>query len=292
MQLASRKRFELIASSVDLGSALLTDSEYLLDAAAEHQVTLWCHIRSSSWLSPAWMTVTTYYWAFYLLLALTRLTGRTTWFLTGDIVRKLKSLAPNASSSPGQGCYKCVCGGAQSVTDRLLILEKSDSRIHDELWRLWFRTCADRHARLSANSSGSNEARLFAAIAQSARNLGEDWPSAFRNAVNYRQGYAYAAGRGEYVLKSFNFLRNPLSYDFADIIDRLENAVVSARSPSAEPQKVLELLIWTTFALHAIATELHCELIDRHRLDPRWRNSRMRFLRNNDLRSESGIWPC
>jgi hypothetical protein len=56
----TRNRFELTVYSSDFGSALLADTEYFLDHATEHQVSLWKHIHFSEWLSPAWLVVTLY----------------------------------------------------------------------------------------------------------------------------------------------------------------------------------------------------------------------------------------
>lgn len=290
----TKTKFTLEASSAEIGSALLTDAEYLLDGAAEHQVMLWKQINSADWLSPAWLAVTTYYWAFYLLLALTRLTGHTAWFLTRDIVRNLRVLAPHATRVPGAGCFKLQCGTQQSVTVRELLLTKTDGRIHEVLWRMWFQNCASKVKRLSPGASDSLEERLYTAISASGRMLGEDWPSMFRNAVNYRNGFAYTAVRRERVLGSFGFLKTPLTYDVEMLVEKLEQSVTSlGYQPTilTSPNKVLELLIWITFVLHLIVTELHVELLDRQRLDARWSESRLRFLRSNGMECDDGFWP-
>lgn len=288
------KNFQLSASSVDFGSALLTDVECLLDHAAEHQVSLWKHIQSAEWLSPAWLAVTTYYWSFYLSLAITRLTGRTAWFLTKEIAKNLKTMGPASAASPGAGCFRLVCGTPVSMADRTLVLEKTNSRIHDEIWQLWFTGCSARLNRLAVGSSNSTEERLFAALVRSAQHLGNDWPSAFRNAVNYRSGFAYTAVRRKQVLKSFGYLRGSQHHDIKEIVERFEKSVVQTRTPasiSLKPQIVMELLVDLTFMIHALATELHHELIDRHGLDSRWRAGRQRFLRTHGLNTQEGDWP-
>ena len=137
---------------------------------------------------------------------------------------------------------------------------------------------------------------MFSAIVRTSQVLGEDWPSAFRNMVNYRTGFAYTAVRRKAVLKSFSFLREPCSYNTVELIERFERCLLTAPTSKAiqnTPQIVLELLIDLTFLMHAIATELHRELIDRHHLDTRWRLSRQKFLKDNkliDLYTQR-IWP-
>jgi hypothetical protein len=290
----SKTRVQLLAPFADVGSALLTDAECCLDNAAEHQVSLWRHIHSEEWLSPAWLAVTFYYWSFYLALAMTRMTGKTAWFLTKDVVRDFAKLAPTPSANPGGGCFRLQCGQQTSATDRELSLDKSDTRIHDEIWQIWLKGCTSRVERLASTTGDPLEERLFTALATSAKHLGNDWPSAFRNAVNYRAGFAYTAVRKERVLKSLGYLKKPYSYAIIDVIDRFENNVVSTRTPAAihkSPQTVLELLVDFTFILHAVTTELHRELIERHRLDGRWRASRQRFLRSNGAHCADGLWP-
>jgi hypothetical protein len=53
----------------------------------------------------------------------------------------------------------------------------------------------------------------------------------------------------------------------------------------------LEILVDFAFIIRAIVTDLHDELIERHRLDSRWRDARRRFLKANGLLSEKGYWP-
>jgi hypothetical protein len=291
----TQRRFALITSSVDFGSALLTDAECFLDHAAEHQVSLWKQIGSRDWVSPAWLGVTIYYWAFYVSLALTRLTGRTAWFLTKDVARNLRKLGPSSPSAPGAGCFRLICGANVSATDRNLMLEKTTSRIHEEVWRIWFGYCASQLARLSIVRDYSPEDRLYSAIVRSAKFLGDDWPTAFRNIVNYRPGFAYTAVRRQPVLKSLGYLKTPVTYDFETLLDRFETNLSTLRIPGAfchNPQAVMELLVDLTFIIHAIVTELHCDLVLRHGLDGRWRQSRQHFLCLNGLQSKDGIWPA
>jgi hypothetical protein len=289
----TRRTFQLTVPSADFGGALLTDVECLLDHATEHQATIWASIRENSWVSPAWLAVTVYYWSFYLAQALGRLTGDSAWFLSRDTVRNLRTLGPSAGTAPsGAGCFRVICGPSMTAIDRLVVLTKTDARIHEEIWRRLFLGC---EARLALTPhAGSIEGRTFTAIVRSARHLGDCWPSDFRNAVNYRPGFAYAEIRRTTVLKALAYLKQPPTYDFATVLARLETAVVENRGPSAidlNPQGVLELLVNLAFLLHAITHELHRELVDRHNLDSRWRLGRQRFLRTRGVLSGGQMWP-
>jgi hypothetical protein len=228
------RRFELRTAPSEIGSALLADAEHYLDCAAEHQVSLWRHINSTVWLSPAWLSVTFYYWAFFLCLAMTRLLGETVWFLDRRAVRSLLALAPTSANSPGAGCFLLRCGPVSSLSERELTLTKGASgRVHDELWLNWSKICESKLKRLATGSSTSLEERLFTALVQSSRLLGSDWPSAFRNAVNYQPAFAYAAVRREQVLKSVSYLRAPLTYECPLLLDRFEANLATAKNASA-----------------------------------------------------------
>lgn len=288
------RRFELVAAVDDFGSALLTDVELLLDSAAEHQVSLWRHVNTDAWLSPAWMAVTFYYWAFYLGQAITRLTGRTAWFVNKKAADSLKRLGPMAPASPGYGCFRLTCGPSVSVTDREVILEKAPSRVHDELWRVWSSLCDSRLRMLPCLSSTSLEERLFTCIARAARKLGPEWPSAFRNVVNYHVGFAYTSVRKLRILGTFGYLRTPQNYHIEDLVARFERSLLSVQSRDAmllSPQTVCNLLVDYTFILHSIATELHIELISRNGLDRRWQMRRLTFLRSNNVLLKNTGWP-
>jgi hypothetical protein len=292
---ATKRRFELRTAPLDVGSALLADVEHLLDCAAEHQVSLWRHVNIAVWLSPAWLAVTFYYWAFFLCLAITRLLGHTVWFLDRQAVRSLFALAPPPAQSPGAGCFILSCDPVISLSERLLTLTKAGGRVHDELWSLWANICGSKFKRLATGSSTSLEERLFAALVRCSQVLGNDWPSAFRNEVNYRPGFAYSAVRRDRVLKSFAYLRAPLTYDCPLLLAHLEANLAKVHrvtAITAEPQAVAEILVHYTFILHALTDALYWEVLDRHHLDHRWAASRARFLKSNDIYSAGQPWPC
>lgn len=290
----TKKQFDLSVSRTDFGSAILTDVEFLLDNAIEHQVSLWKHVNSEEWISPAWLAVTAYYWSFYLSQAMTRLTGLTAWFLNKNVECNLKALGPSSGASPGAGCFRLICGPHTTMTERIVTLKKSDSRVHDEVWRILFGVCERLVKNMKNAATNSDEDRLFTAIVRSAKNLGHDWPSAFRNAVNYVPGFAYTAVRGRQVLKSLRYLRKPETYEIGQVLERFEDRLTTVTKPEAiarSPQAVFELLLDFSFIIHALATELHSDLASRHGIDDRWHDGRRRFLKANGLRFDGGHWP-
>ena len=288
-------RFLIVAPSSDLGGALLADAEYFLDHAAEQQVTLHRHIHSADWLSPAWLAVTLYYWGFFLTLALTRLLGMSAWYITRDVARDLRRLSPTpVGIPPGAGSFRIACGSVVSATDRELLLSKTKRRVHEEAWVALWESLDSKLSAVPQRSRDPWEDRLYTAMTRAGRYLGADWPSAFRNIVNYRPGLGYTAVRRARVLSSLAYLDAPTTYPADVLIDRLENSVarIQPASPIAEQlQGVSELLAYYVFAVYAIVNGLHGELIERHRLDPRGHHARKRFLREHGLMNDDGTWP-
>jgi hypothetical protein len=155
--------------------------------------------------------------------------------------------------------------------------------------------CDSKLRRLAIGSSTSLEERLFSALVRSSKILGENWPSAFRNAVNYKPAFAYSAVRRESILQSLGYLRSPLTYDCSLLLDRFETklaAVRGAASLTQQPQIIAELLAYYTFLLHGLTGALYGELLERHQLDRRWSMSRDRFLAENNIYSSGAPWPC
>jgi hypothetical protein len=286
--------FSVVASAADFGGSLLTDVEFFLDHAAEHQVTLFRDVSAESWRSPAWVAVTMYYWSFFLALALTRLLGRTAWYLTPRVAEDLHKLCgPTAVRSPGGGSYRLVCGPMMSATDREITLRKSKSRLHDVIWSLFFSQCREKLTATRSESSDPED-RLYTALVRSGNSLGDGWPSNFRNAVNYNPGFAYTAARGKRCLGSFSYLMSRTSMPSDVLIGRLEDAVAAvstSRDVQKLPNATATLLAYLSLSLYSVTTDLYDDLLERHRLDGRWRTRRRRFLKAQGLFNGAGTWP-
>ena len=291
---ATKSGFDVVVGIQDIGGALLTDADYLLDAATEHQATLWRQINTAEWTSPGWVIVTFYYWSFFMVLALTRILGRTSWYIAREPAQNLVRLAPVTVQSPGAGCYRLALGQPLSVTDRELQLRRSANRIHDDIWRVFDDLCRT-HLQPAANRAANDlEDRLYTTLVLIGNKLGPEWPSSFRNLVNYRQEFGYAAGRQGSRLPSYSYLRSPTSYQFPDLLQRFEARAVSLRHGDVvnRPADTALLLVDFCLILHALVFQIHADVIERRGLDQRWRKARDRFVRSAGLMSPNGAWPC
>lgn len=289
---STKSLFHLETPSIDIGSALLCDAEHFLDAATEHQASLWQHVASREWLSPTWLTVTFYYWLFYLTLAVTRLLGRTAWYINKDTAKRLSQLVPGTSPTPGAGCFRLEVGPDVSAVTRVVTLRKHGTRVHEEIWTLWY-DLLQSHLQPLFSASDYAEVRMYSAMLRASHTLGPDWPSALRNAVNYRPGFAYGAIRGVKVIDAYTYLRVPDSYNYGELVDRFDRRAgsVARQSLLSEPHEIAKLLADYAFLMHTLAEALHEDLIGRRRLDSRWGTARQRFRRQHRLKGGVGYWP-
>ncbi len=287
------QRVEIAAFSDEIGGVLLVEAEHFLDHAAEHQVVLFKQRTSDAWTSSAWQTVTVYYWAYFALLALTRLVGDSIWYVDDSVAAQLSTLAPAGSARVGAGPYRLRCGRILSVTQRQLDLRRAKGRSHDALWKLWG-VIVDDLISTSAPLSGSEEERLFIAIRRAATTLGPDWPSELRNVVNYRPGFAYRAGRMP--ARRISLKHIPVvPHGFSDHLSSFESSV-AALTPnlpvSAQPDVVARLLVDYTLVLHTLSRAVYSEVVDRSGLDKRWQRNRSGFLEKHGVSVQDGTWPC
>lgn len=78
------------------------------------------------------------------------------------------------------------------------------------------------------------------------------------------------------------------------IVDALEDELLALDNtvePTKNPSAYCRLLLHLTLLLHALATNLHQELIERHALDSRWTNLRAGFLKRQGVAKAGVTWP-
>lgn len=294
VQLASPKRLTLYSSPVDIGGVLVSEAEALLDHATEHQTAIWQQVYSTGWTSHAWQVVTFYYWSYYLAMAITRMLGNTVWFIDKHVASQFSTLSATPQKV-NPGTFKVHCGQNISVTEREILLHQSSYRSHDQLWKTWISIVDLKLSGYKKSSTNTLEERLYLSQSHVAKILNPEWPSLIRNLVNYRPGFAYGAVRKRHILDGFRYLNTSESYNHEDIIDRFEtNAAALQRYLQLDEQAKLscQLLVDMTFLLHSIATDLHAEIVERHKLDSRWLKERKKFISDQGLTDGTVSWPC
>jgi hypothetical protein len=279
-------------AAAEIGSTLLADVEYLLDNAAEHQAAVHDALTSGDWYSPAWVLVTTYYWSFFSGLALSRLAGRSVWFLDRAAVSQLRALS-GSGAQPSAGAMNLTVGSFVSATNREITLRPSRAQLHDAAWLATYKLIDDVLAHCDQNSN-QLEYRLWWALKRVGDLWGPAWPSKVRNRVNYRPGWGYKEVTRRDRIDTMKQVRHlsPLSFD--TLLGSLEDDAIAIRS-NREPENALEegsrLLGLLTLTLSALVRALHEEIITRQTGDHRWRNLRNSFCNERCATHSGSAWP-
>jgi hypothetical protein len=290
---AATQQLDIVAFSTEIGGVILTEAEHYLDHAAEHQAVVFRQFGSKDWTSGAWQVVTVYYWAYFALLALTRLLGDFVWLVDNAVAKQLSKLAPAGSPRLGAGTFRFTCGPILTSTEREVKLRRQKGRAHDSLWKVWAALVQDI-VQASPPVAGSDEDRLFTAMRTAAAALGPDWPSGLRNVVNYRPGFSYTAVRFPKATSAIRHVQ-PAPLTFADRLASFESSVsaLDRKFPLvSQPHAVMRALADYTLVLHALSLALHSEVVDRIGADKRWRRSRVVFLERHGVSTQTGTWPC
>lgn len=290
----STSKFTVVVQSADFGSALLSDAAFHLDHALEHQASMMKVLQGGIWASPAWQVVTFYYWAYFAAMALSRMLGRTVWFITPEVAKQFAALAPEGAPNVTQGTYEVTCEATVSAGVREVRLSKRHRRVHEQLWSTMFGLLDQVYSEIEPGAATQEEERLYLSLINSARVLGDDWPSALRNLVNYRPGFAYTAPRFVASVDSFTYLAtSPQTIE--RIVGRLEDGNIAMRRDSdliAQLKPAAKMLADVTLLLSRIAHALHDEIVDRDGVDRRWIQSRRRFAQEQGVITAGLPWPC
>ncbi len=298
--LAQPKSIHLEVTSVEFGSALLGDAAVLLDHAVEHQHVVCTSVRDAAWESPAWLLVSAYYWGYFSALAITRLVGRTTTFLTAPALAGLSTLAPQPAplQRPGAGAYSLRAEQVVSTDRREVVLGRSKDRLHEGTWKCMFGYLESKRA-VGDTSSEPFETSLLSSMGEASRLLGSDWPSAVRNAVNYVPGFAYGQVRNEDVLGLRSFLRKVKKVGVTALLESFSNQLRSlpTRCGFAEaavrthPAELAKLTITLACLLQAVAWELYADIAARVDAVPSGNSERLKYLRRAGVLDGGRLWP-
>lgn len=292
--LTCTKKFIVIESSgVEAGSALLADSEYLLDHAAEQHATVRNFLTRLDWHSPAWAAVTAYYWSFFSAMALTRMVGNTIWFLDRAALTEFRKLA-GETYQPGAGALNVMVGNYLSATNREVVLRPSKAQLHEALW-IRFHELAEELLSHSDAKANSLEYRMLWCLVEARRRLGTAWPSKVRNLVNYRPGRAYREVTRGTEIDAAPYVRRKSPFTSEKLISSFEDEVVKVKL-GAQPAECLPLAcrlsVLLAITVAEIARDLHFELMERTSADRRWCDLRRSFLQRHCPGDNPGMaWP-
>jgi hypothetical protein len=288
----TKKWIVIEAAGVEIAEALLSDVEYLLDHSAEQQASVRNAVVGTLWYSPAWALVTAYYWGFFAALALTRLAGRSVWFLDRPSLNDLKTLA-GANEQPNAGAMFISIGAYLSGTNRELILRPSKAQLHDAVWSVTQTLIKDILSH-SDQAASPLEFRLWRALTRIGDIWGARWPSQVRNAANYQPGFAYREVIRRDRIDLMRRVRLVAPVSFESLIGLIEDDSLRV-SAGSDPLDTMELssglLGLYSAALSAVARSLHSEVIDRQSGDRRWSGMRASFYAARCGAGPGSVWP-
>jgi hypothetical protein len=282
----------LETAGVEIGSALLSDSEHFLDHASEHHATLLTWIDQGVWHSPGWSVVTIYYWAFFLALALTRLVGRTSWFLDREALTRFRQLA-NSSVQPPAGALDLSVGPYVGSVDRRVLLRPTKKQFHDAVWRNVAQILTDLSPS-SDRHSGSLEQRTLQCFSIARSRMPNAWPSLVRNAVNYLPGCGYREVIRKTDIDIARYLKRSAPFSDSDMVSEFEDHLLRVSTPFRpvfESTLLCRLLLLFTLIMSGVTISLHSELLERNSLDRRWRSLRDSFLQDTGVQRDGVTWP-
>ena len=282
------------AAAAEVGTALLSDAEYLLDHAAEQHATVRSLLEHPTWHSPAWAVVTIYYWSFFAAMAMTRLAGATVWFLDRTAITQLRTLAGGRTQTqPPAGALSLNVVPYISATEREIVLQPTKTQLHDALWNS-FHHLIKLIFDSADQDANALEYRLFWCFSEASKRLGNGWPSLVRNVVNYRPGRAYREVIRETEIDLSRYLRRIAPFTFEKLVSELENAVLRTTLATLDDDAVpllCRLLLLFATAVGAIAREVHTEIIERNSADRRWLDLKYHFLERYCHAAGGGVWP-
>ena len=287
-----RKRIIIETSGVEIGATLMADAEHLLDHSAEHQASVHDAVTAGNWYSPAWLLITAYYWSFFSTLALSRLTGISTWFLDRTALSTFRNLA-SSSDQPAAGAIRLKLGTFISAVTRELTLEPTKAQLHDAVWKVFKELADEIFAKTDQNANGL-EYRLWWALKRTADAWGPAWPSKVRNAANYKPGRVYREVVRQGRFDTMKLLKDVTPINTTNLIELFESRVLAIQTKQV-PENPLEhgseILLLFAIAVSAIATDLHSELVSRQTGDQRWSTLRSRFVRQRCSMAAGSVWP-
>lgn len=288
--------FVLNASTAEIGSALLSESLLSADRALEHSITLRNQLSCHRWSSPTWKSVTFYYWAYHVAVALTRLLGKSSWFISSETAAQLSALATVGNVQHGAGPYVVECGQQLSGTVREVSIQRSKkTRSHETTWSLWHSRMREVTSSAGAKKRGDDEARFYFAIMRAANALGDTWPSELRNAINYSNWLGYGAVRKQNPTAVFSIVLIDPPSSVQQLIDRLEGnaAGLSDGQPLAQQlPTATRVLVDLAIGMHLVYEDLIGDVLSRRVNDRRWQNARAAFAKSHNEGFNVKRWPC
>jgi hypothetical protein len=296
----SNRQVELAVHPYEYGGATYNDAQALLNQGAEHRASLYRLLQNPVDPSPSWAFVTIYYWGLFTALAWSRLAGAAIVYLDAPA---LSPLFAGTGRLGAGGAYFFKCGEFQGTSQRIVRLKKcSHSHFHEAVWSF---LASDMQMRIASIKSEEKtmdqdielETRLFQCLAHDHFKEAHVWPSLLRNAINYRPGFTYTEVDGPSTLDICRYLRefrmssiSEIVETYRELIRRLKN-MGNSLNPVEVCNEASKLLLLKTLLLSELCESILDEISVPALMQGTGRESRVNFLRKQDIPSQPALWP-
>lgn len=256
---------ELFINPYEFGEAIFCDIQHLMNHAAEHRARLVSGISLSNDPSPSWTFVTTYYWALFLSLTISRLQNKMIIFLDKENVQAISAGA--AGKALGGGVFRISVGEFETTSRRRAELKKAKSgHFHDVVWNDIYSLAQNfvTDLELSSKSRRLNDdelldLRAFRCFTKVRFKEPHAWQSTLRNAVNYRHGFSYRSVTKNNNIDLAQLISRPNQGSFEKLIADCEAVVLELKEikdPLEAPGAAAHLVMY-----QALILDFYCRAV-------------------------------
>lgn len=256
---------ELFLNPYEFGEAIYCDIQHLMNHATEHRARLASGISLRNDPSPSWTFVTTYYWALFLSLTISRLQNKTIIFLDKGSVQ---AISQGASGKPlGGGVFRISLGDFETTSRRKAELSKSrNSHFHETVWNDIYSLALTFVNDLEISSKTRKlsehellDLRAFRCFTAVRFREPHAWQSDLRNAINYRHGFSYRSITKDNNIDLSQLISKPNQVSFEKLITDCEDVVSELkeiRDPLESPGTATVLVMY-----QALILDFYCRAV-------------------------------
>lgn len=273
--------FVIETSKIDFAETMWLESEYFINCAYEQILELLFYMENSNKKSCSWALISAYYFGFFTVCSLLRLMGLPTFYITKNIVNKIKQIK---NIKIGSGTHLLDSYNDISATNTEYNFKKSDNKIHEINWK-----CLGRNLKYSFenfNDQINTIESLFYTLLCSKKvlkiNDDYDWLSTFRNLVNYTPNYAYNKINDKDELNFSKEINAWRHVNDANIYSRLLSIKSCIDSLKDNMLKEISFTVFNySTCMFILLRELYNNILIRRDIDKRFDYNRKKFIKSH-----------